>query len=74
MMGMAGHERERRSMPPDEVAGHRQDLNRRLRLAFLAGAEERSRQDLGRGLTEAELRAILDRYPGDVNREGHTFL
>ncbi len=53
---------------------HRRELHRRLRLAFLAGAEERSRTDQGRGLTEPELRAILERYPGDVNPEGHTFL
>lgn len=41
----------------------RADLNRRLRAAFLAGAEERSRADHGRGLTEDELRRILRHYP-----------
>jgi hypothetical protein len=42
------------------------ELNRRLRLAFVRGAEEHSHLDQGRGLTEAELRAVLERYPGDV--------
>ena len=41
-------------------------LNRRLRLAFLAGAEEDSRRRLGRGLTDEELERVLWRYPGDV--------
>ena len=41
-------------------------LNRRLRQAFLEGAEERSMRVLGRGLTADELRRVLRRYPGDI--------
>ena len=44
----------------------RANLNRRLRLAFIAGAEERSRETTGRGLTDEELGRIIERYPGDV--------
>jgi hypothetical protein len=44
----------------------RANLNRRLRLAFIAGAEERSRETMGRGLSEEELERIIERYPGDV--------
>ena len=44
----------------------RAELNRRLRLAFVAGADEQSRRAIGRGLTDAELRRVLRRYPGDV--------
>jgi hypothetical protein len=32
------------------LAAHRRDLNQRLRLAFVPGAEERSRETVGRGL------------------------
>ena len=42
------------------------ELNRRLRLAFIQGAEERSRLEQGRGLTADELRRVLRRYPGDL--------
>ena len=41
-------------------------LNRRLRLAYLLGAEERSNREAGRGLTEAELQRVLAKYPGDL--------
>ena len=41
----------------------RRELDRRLRLAYVARAEERSR---GRGLTDAELKRILARYPGGL--------
>jgi len=44
----------------------RANLNRRLRLAFIAGAEERSRETIGRGLSEEEFERIIERYPGDV--------
>jgi hypothetical protein len=44
-------------------------LERRLRLAFLEGAEQHSRQTLGRGLTEDELRRVIRRFPRvDVRR------
>jgi hypothetical protein len=42
------------------------DLNRRLRAAFVEGAEEDSRRRLGRALTREELERVLRRYPGDV--------
>jgi hypothetical protein len=42
------------------------ELNRRLRLAFVRGAEERSLREQGRGLTADELRRVLARYPGDI--------
>jgi hypothetical protein len=41
-------------------------LNKRLRQAFLEGAEEDSRRRLGRGLTAEELERVVWRYPGDV--------
>jgi hypothetical protein len=44
----------------------RSELNRQLRLAFIAGAEERSLREHGRALTADELRHVLRRYPGDL--------
>jgi hypothetical protein len=44
----------------------RANLNRRLRLAFITGAEGRSRETMGRGLSEEEFERIIERYPGDV--------
>jgi hypothetical protein len=44
----------------------RRELNQRMRLAFVEGAEERSRREAGRGLTDEELRRVLRRYPGDL--------
>jgi hypothetical protein len=41
-------------------------LNVRLRLAFLAAAEERSRRVMGRALAPDELARILRHYPGDM--------
>jgi hypothetical protein len=41
-------------------------LNQRLRLAYIAAAEERSRRDAGRPLTNNELRQVLARYAGDL--------
>ena len=54
------------SRQPIESAARRRELNRKLRRAFIEGAEERSRGELGRGLTEDELRRVLRRYPGDL--------
>jgi hypothetical protein len=42
------------------------ELSRRLRLAFVRGAEARSRLEHGRGLTADELRRVVARYPGDI--------
>jgi hypothetical protein len=47
-------------------AARRSELNRRLRLGFLQGAEERSQRVLGRPLTADELCRVLERYPGDL--------
>jgi hypothetical protein len=44
----------------------RERLNKRLRAAFLEGAEEDSRRRLGRGLTAEELERVLWHYPGGV--------
>ena len=55
----------RSALTPDQ-AEHRHTLNRELRAAFLAGAEERSHREQGRGPTVEELRAVLERYPGDL--------
>ena len=55
-----------RPREPIERASGEQELNRRLRRAFVEGAEERSQRELGRGLTSEELRRILSRYPGDL--------
>jgi hypothetical protein len=57
------------NQPPRQPTGSTsrlRELNRRLRLAFIAGAEERSRESVGRGLSEEELERVLRRYPGDV--------
>jgi hypothetical protein len=43
-------------------------LNKRLRQAFIDGAETDSRRRLGRGLTAEELERVLWHYPGDVAR------
>jgi hypothetical protein len=51
-----------------EQDARRRDLKRRLRLAFLEGAETRSRDTLGRGLTHDELRRVIERFPTDVSR------
>jgi hypothetical protein len=51
---------------PIGSASRRSALNRRLRIAFIAGAEERSRETMGRGLTDEELGRVIERYPGDV--------
>jgi hypothetical protein len=48
------------------LAARRRVLNQRLRLAFIAGAEELSRRTVGRGLTDDELRRVMSRYPGDL--------
>jgi hypothetical protein len=48
------------------LSTRRDALNKRLRLAFISGAEERSRETVGRGLTDRELRRVMRRYPEDV--------
>ena len=53
-----------RAASADQEGRERQ--NKRLRAAFLEGAEENSRRRLGRGLTSEELERILWHFPGDV--------
>jgi hypothetical protein len=48
------------------VEARRRELNRRLRVAFIAGMEERWLADHGRPMTAEELRRVLRRYPGDL--------
>ncbi len=52
--------------PIDDRADRVAALNRRLRLAFLEGAEEQSQRALGRPLDANELKHIAERYPGDI--------
>lgn len=55
--------------PTPEDGAHNERLsalNRRLRRAFLEGAEEQSRHAVGRALTPNELQRVLWHYPGDV--------
>jgi hypothetical protein len=50
----------------EQAAARRRDLNRRLREAFLNGAEQYSRREHGRALTPDELDQVIDEYPGDL--------
>ena len=52
--------------PTVDPAEQRRALNRRLREALVEGAKPRSRRELGRGLTNAELRRATAPYPGDL--------
>jgi hypothetical protein len=72
-MGEWQHSKVRPMANPEAkaLAAHRRDLNCRLRLAFIAGAEERSRETMGRGLTDEEFERIIERYPGDVKDRSH---
>jgi hypothetical protein len=51
---------------PKPEGGRLEELNRRLRQAYVTGAEEESREREGRGLTEEELERVLGHYPGDL--------
>jgi hypothetical protein len=55
-----------RTTDDDAARRKKAERNRRLRQAFIDGAEERSRRALGRGPTAEELERVLRRYPGDV--------
>jgi hypothetical protein len=50
---------------PADDAEKRAGLNRRLRLAFIGGAEEEARRR-GHPLASDELSRVLRRYPGDL--------
>jgi hypothetical protein len=55
-----------RQLESKAISAQPADLNRRLRLAFIKGAEEHSRREAGRGLFEQELERVLRRPPGDA--------
>lgn len=48
---------------PKPDGGRLGEIRRRARLAFIAGAEEWTRQQLGRGLDAEELERVLERAP-----------
>jgi hypothetical protein len=60
------HDRLRGVPKPD--GGRLEELNRRLRHAYVAGAEEQAQGAEGRGLTADELERVLGHYPGDAER------
>jgi hypothetical protein len=49
---------------PRPNGGQMDALRRRLRLAYIAGAEEWTRGELGRGMTGEELEGVTARYTG----------
>ena len=51
---------------PIDAADGQRHMNRRLRAAFIAGAEEEWRKRTGRPMTAEERERVLRRYPGDV--------
>jgi hypothetical protein len=57
---------DRQKRPEDTDRDRRVNLNRRLRAAFIEGAQEHSRRRLGRGLMAEELERVLRHYPSDV--------
>ena len=58
--------------PPSERLGleatrlRRERLRIRLRIEWLAGAEEEHRRRTGRPMTAEELARVLRQYPGDI--------
>ena len=52
--------------PPETARQHRWRLNVRLRLEWIAGAEEEWRRRTGRPMTAEELERVVGQYPGDV--------
>jgi hypothetical protein len=52
-----------RGNPPGD-GSRLEELRRRLRLAYVDGAEEWSRENVGRGLTTDELGRVIGRYVG----------
>ena len=49
---------------PKPVGSRMDELRRRLRLAYVDGAEEWARRELERGLTRDELGRVVARYRG----------
>jgi hypothetical protein len=53
---------------PRPDGGQMDALRRRLRLAYIAGAEEWTRGELGRGMTDAELKRVTARFSGSTGQ------
>ena len=51
---------------PQPDGGRMNELRRRLRLAYVDGAESWTQENVGRGLTSSELAEVLSRYAGRV--------
>ena len=51
---------------PIDPADWQRQMNLRLRMEFIVGAEEEFRKRTGRPMTTDELGHVLRRYPGDV--------
>jgi hypothetical protein len=49
---------------PHPDGGRLDELRRRLRLAYLEGAEEWTRETVGRPMSNAQLTRALTRFPG----------
>lgn len=49
---------------PTPNGGRMDELRRSLRLAYVDGAEEWTRQNVGRSMTPDELAGVLERYTG----------
>jgi len=58
--------------PTNSVGVRCSRADKRVREAFIGGAEEDSRRRLGRGLTAEELQRVLRRYPGDLPERRET--
>jgi hypothetical protein len=52
-----------RAVDPADWQRH---MNLRLRIEFIAGAEEERRGRIGRPMTAVDLERALRRYPGDI--------
>lgn len=48
---------------PKPDGGRMDEIRRRVRLAYVSGAEEWSREHVGRGLSIAEMAGVLRRFP-----------
>jgi hypothetical protein len=62
----AAHQRCEAPERPIDRADWQQQMNRRLRAEFMAGAEEEHRRRSGPPMTAEELERVLRQYPGDV--------
>jgi hypothetical protein len=47
-----------------EPGGRLEELRQRLRLAYVEGAEEWTRENVGQSLTTDELMRVVERFPG----------